>query len=91
MKLKINYSAPLRRTLGVSSDEIEAAEGCSLREVLAQLAGRREELRRFLYDPQGALKPSVLVCMGDEQVQADGPAVLKDGGEISLLLPISGG
>ncbi len=90
MRIAVRYMAQLRQATGVSAEEVELPDACSVGDLLARLAGRHgEPLRRLLLDRDGATQPTILVFVGDEQ--AGDRAVLADGDVVTLLSPIAGG
>jgi molybdopterin converting factor small subunit len=92
MKVTVRYLAQLKQAAGVSGEEIDLPAACTARELVVQLARRRgDALHRLLLDAKGALHPTILLFVGDEQVGADDCALLKDGDVITLLSPVAGG
>jgi molybdopterin converting factor small subunit len=57
---------------------------------LADVLGHRHpSLRRMLLTEDGAVQPTVLIFVGDEQAARD--RLLRDGDEVTLMTPIAGG
>jgi molybdopterin converting factor small subunit len=48
-------------------------------------------LGRILVDEGGALRPTLLVFLGDEQVAGDDEGELADGDTLTIMTPVSGG
>jgi MoaE-MoaD fusion protein len=81
MRVKILFFGVLKELVGVPSDTIELPDGSTARDVLAHYAGNSRSLSESL--------PSIAVAVNQ---QYSGPAtVLRDGDEVALLPPVSGG
>ena len=92
MRITIAYSAQLKQAAGTEAEVVDTGGGASVRDVLTAAAQRHgEPLRSLLLDGQGALRGSLLICVGDRQVSSPAGVVLKDGDEVLLLAPIAGG
>jgi molybdopterin converting factor small subunit len=91
MKLRIRYSGQARSAAGCAFEAAELSSAATLHDLLAEVARRHGEKMAALleFKPHGA--PAVLVFVGEEQVAWAAPPVLKDGDEIMLVSPISGG
>ena len=79
MRLKVLYFGVLKDLLGRGSVEMEMAEGASV----ADLLGRHRA------SSPAAVWESIAVAVNQEY--ARGADVLKDGDEVALLPPVSGG
>lgn len=92
MRITVRYMAQVRRAAGVSSEQVEAAEACAVREFVRQIAARHgEPLRQLLVDEAGLPQPAILLFVGDVHIAAGEDAPLRDGDTVTLLSPISGG
>ena len=92
MRIKIEYSAQLKKSVGAASEELEAADGATVNEVIRQIAGREGgEVASFLLGEDGVLNASILLCVNDEQVFWSDERVLAEGDVVSLTTPIAGG
>lgn len=86
MRIAVRLFAMLRTREGASQIEIELAEGATLATLLARYFGDRPELER--------LRPHLRFGRGNELLPRDlrpEAIVLRDGDEIALLPPASGG
>ena len=91
MSVLVRIPTPLQKLVG---DKAEVqAEGATLREVVAHLAGQNEEIKTRLLDDSGELRRFVNVYVNEEDVRflqkLDTP--LKDGDEVSIVPAIAGG
>jgi molybdopterin converting factor small subunit len=92
MSVRILYTAQVRTTLGLASEEVDLAMPCTARELLEHLAEKHgEPFHRLVWAREGGLQPAILVCVGDQQIGADLSYQLNDGDEGSILSPIGGG
>ena len=92
MKITIHYTTQLKAALGNASEVLDVDRRATVVDVVSLLCDRHGDvLNGLLYDDEGQLLPSVLVCVGDEQVPIDDPAELQDGACVTLLSAISGG
>ena len=83
MRVQILYFGVLKDLFGRERDEIEMVEGSSLAMLM-------ERLQKQGSSPLGEdLWRSVAVAVNQEYVR--GPVVLRDGDEVALLPPVSGG
>ena len=91
MSVLVRIPTPLQKLVGDKS-EVQA-EGSTLREVIASLAGTNAEIKTRLLDDSGELRRFVNVYVNEEDVRflqkLDTP--LKDGDEVSIVPAIAGG
>ena len=82
MRVKIVFYGGLQRDVGVKEQELQFAQSAlTVGELNKQVAGRYPILRSKL--------ESVVYAVGDEIVDVDHP--VRDGDEVGLLPPVSGG
>ena len=92
MKVRVEYSAQLKRAIGHASEELEIESGTTAQEVLRQIAKREGgDVESFLIREDGRLSPTVLLCVNDEQVLWSAARALADRDVVSLTTPIAGG
>jgi molybdopterin converting factor subunit 1 len=81
MRVRVLYFGVLKDLMGLGSTVMEVAEGSSVAELLA--------VHRGLAKAPGSLWDSIAVAVNQEYARAGD--VLKDGDEVALLPPVSGG
>jgi MoaE-MoaD fusion protein len=81
MRVRVLFFGMLKDLAGKSSESIDLPEGTSIRELLAQYEAQIPRLKQFL--------ASVALAINQEYASPD--ARLKEGDEIALLPPVSGG
>lgn len=91
MKIQVEYVAQIKEAAGVSGEAVSLAAGASVLELLQAVAKAHERLGGLLLDPTGAVRPSALVFIGDEQYDAAEPRPLRDGDTVTLMSPLAGG
>jgi molybdopterin converting factor subunit 1 len=83
MKVTVRYFALLREAAGVETEEVELAGEPSLKDLLDLLGGRDGSLGNLLRD-----RP--LLCAVNQEYAAREKS-LRDGDEVALFPPVSGG
>ncbi|MCE9557133.1 MAG: MoaD/ThiS family protein [Planctomycetes bacterium] len=92
MRLTIVYTTQLKAALGTGTESVDIAQPKTTADLLIALAEKHgEEFRRLALDSAGRPLPSLLICVGDEQIAPAAPLSLKDGDTITILSAISGG
>ena len=92
MQVTVEYTAQIRRAAGVSSESYSVDDGCTVDELLPQIAERHgSDLGRFLVTEDGSPQSTLLAFISDSQVRWGNETPLKDGQTVTLLSPISGG
>jgi molybdopterin converting factor subunit 1 len=81
MRVTVLYFGVLKDVMGQRSAVMEIAEGVSVAELLA--------LHRSSEEAAGSIWDSIAVAVNQEYARAED--VLKDGDEVALLPPVSGG
>ncbi|MDA1015552.1 MAG: MoaD/ThiS family protein [Planctomycetota bacterium] len=92
MKVKVEYSAQIKRAAGVRADELEVPDGARLQAVIRQAGELRGDSVQGILFPDGdELHPSILVFIGDEQVRWTENPLVTSGHSVTLVSPVSGG
>jgi molybdopterin converting factor small subunit len=92
MQVTIEFTAQLKRAAGTAAETVDVETGCSVQELVAEVAGRHgNPLSGLLFATDGTLHPSILLFVSDEQVRWETPRTLCDNNVVTLLSPISGG
>jgi molybdopterin converting factor small subunit len=91
MRVEVRYVAQVRHAAGRAAEEVELEGPCAPRELVVRLAQSREELRGLLLDEGGAVKPALLLFVGDVQVDPGDPRPLREGEVVTILSPMAGG
>jgi len=91
MKLTILYTGQARTAAGVERETVDVSAPRSVAEVLQILASKHESLRAVLLATDGKAHPSLMVFVNEEQTRTDARVDWKDGDQVMLVPPISGG
>ncbi len=93
MNIQIRYQSQIKSAAGVAGEEIELRAAAGLRELIDTVVARHgDKLRSALFAPEGKLQPTILVFVGDNQVDAaDESLHLVEGDVVTLLAPMAGG
>ena len=92
MNIHIEFLAQLGVLAGGRHRNLEVSGACTAQEAIrAVLADDAVELRSLVFDSQGDLKPSLLVFVGEEQLDWQQPTALQPNDTIVLATPIAGG
>jgi hypothetical protein len=90
--VSINVKIPSLLTKYANGQELLQVEGYSLIECTRNLVIQLPELRRWLYDEQGELRPQVWFFVNGERIYNDEfTKSLKDDDELYFLLASGGG
>lgn len=94
MRVYVRLFGPLRVVVG--SGEVEVAlsgDSATVAQALDSLIARYPQAQRYLRDPAGAMPPGLRALRGDTRLD-DATALaaqLRDGDNLTLLMPIAGG
>jgi molybdopterin converting factor small subunit len=92
IRLRVTYCAQARAAAGVASDEVELDGLCTPADLLIKVAKMRgENLCRMILDGNSKPHPSVLLFVDGEQISVNAAMTLKDGDEVEIIPPMSGG
>jgi molybdopterin converting factor small subunit len=92
MQITIEYAAQLKRAAGLAAETVDVDGSCSVQQLVADIAARHgDPLAGLLLDSAGAMHPSILLFVGDEQVRWETPRPLEANETVTFLSPISGG
>jgi hypothetical protein len=92
MKIAIRYLAQIKIATGRAGDELELSGPRPVREVVTWVAERfGEPLRRLLLTDGGDVQPTLLLFLGEDQVEPNHPAPRFDGEVLTILSPMAGG
>lgn len=89
MRVMVEFFGPAREAAGQARLGLDCDMPTTAQDLVAHLARERGGRLAHLLLTNDRLVPSVLIAVND--VQAAGPVPLKDGDEITVLPPVSGG
>ena len=92
MNIKVSFFAQLGQAAGTRQRQLEVDDGRTVQDVVRALAAEYGgAFRELVLAGDDRLQPTVLVFVGEEQVDWGTAAPLSDGDEILLVTPIAGG
>lgn len=92
MKIKVEYTAHLKRAAETDSEYIELGGVATVFDAIHTVSARHgEEFRRHLQNAEGNIHPSIVIAVNGEQVFLESSRELSDGDTIVLLAAIAGG
>lgn len=89
MNVGVRFLAQLRQSAGRAAERLDLDGTPDVAALVRALAANDARLAGVLLTPDGRVQPTLLLFIGDEQVRPDRP--LRDGDEVTLMTPISGG
>lgn len=92
MKIRVEYTAHLKRAAGTDGEEVELSEEATLTELIESLSALHgDQFSRHMFDREGNLHPAAVVVVNGEQVYLESPRRLSDGDTVLFLAAIAGG
>lgn len=92
MDIDVSYVAQVQSVTGKATETISLEGPATVRTLAEKLIDTHgPPLGGLLLDPDGAPRKSILVFLGDDQLDWNDPKELKDGDKVMLLSPLSGG
>lgn len=81
MKVRLKFFGAIKEMMRMAQADLEVPAGATVSQLLAVLADQHPQTREFL--------PALAVAVNLEYASPDSP--LKDGDEVGLIPPVSGG
>ena len=91
MIVMVEYFGPARDAAGVVRESVECDPPCPAVELVERIARERGGRLAALLLKDGRLSRSVLLSVGDRQIGRDEEMLLRDGDEVVVIPPVSGG
>lgn len=92
MNIQVVYTTQLKAALERANEIVAVPSDTTIAGLLEHLAAQHgSTFSRLVLDEQDHPLPSILLCVGDNQVKFGDPAPLTDGAEVTILSAISGG
>jgi MoaD family protein len=89
MRVTVEFFGPAREAAGTARVGIDCDMPTTAQDLVTRLARERGGRLAHLLLAEDRLAPSVLIAVND--LQADAPVPLKDGDEVTVIPPVSGG
>ncbi len=92
MKLSVEYKTQVKTAAGVSCEQVELDEPCTLKCLISHLAEKHgDPLKKILLDSDGNLQQAILLFLGERHLRWDDEVELTEGDTLTIFTPISGG
>jgi len=92
MQVSVVYTTQVKAALDLPGETIEVAAGSTASDLLKQLVEKHgSKFGELVFTSEGKLLPSLLMCVGDEQLASPADYPLQEGDALTLLSAISGG
>lgn len=92
MKIIVEYTAQVKKAAGLSREDFQVIEGCTLQELVKQVTEKHDAtLKSILFPDSEELHPSILLFVADQQVLWSESLTLQPDQVVTILSPISGG
>lgn len=92
MKTTVCYMSQLRRSAGVPREVLDADGRSTVQDFVSKVVcDRHPNLAKTILNDTGDFHPVLMMFVGEDQIDLNTPHPLKDGDEITLMFPISGG
>ncbi len=92
IRVRVSYCGQARAAAGVETEDVELNGACTPADLLVKVAQLRgDNLRRMILDGNAKPHPSVLLFVDGEQISVNAAVALKDGDEVEIVPPMSGG
>ncbi len=92
IKVHVSYMAQVKKMVGISSEDVEIDSKCTAQEMIQdQLCKKYPNMAEYILGKDGMIRPIILVFVGDDKLEVHIPRKLKNGDEITIMSPITGG
>jgi MoaD family protein len=92
MKIKIKYTAQLKKTIGTGEEIVEVDEGILLKDLMNGLfQKKREAFTNIVFNSEGDFLDAALIILNGQQIRFDHAEALADRDEVVIMSPIAGG
>ncbi len=92
MKVKIKYTAQLKKAVGTGEEQVELEENSLIKDLLNILFQQKKEaFKNIVFNAEGVFLDAVLIILNGQQIAFDYPEVLIENDEITIMSPIAGG
>ena len=92
MTITVYFTAHLKAAAGSARQTLLVEPGGTLADCFSLVCDRASDaLRTLIVDERGELRPSIILCVNDEQTSLTDPTPLAEDSEVTFLAAISGG
>jgi MoaD family protein len=92
MKVKVKYTAQLKKAVGKGEEQVELEENSRVKDLLNVLFQQRKEaFENMVFSSEGTFLDAVLLIVNGQQITYKSSDFLTDGDEVLIMSPIAGG
>ena len=92
MKIKVKYTAQLKRAVGRGDEVVDLKENSFIKDLLNLLFQKEKEaFEDMVFSAEGVFLESVLIILNGQQMAYDSSEMLKENDELVIMSPIAGG
>jgi len=92
MKVKVKYTAQLKKAVGQGEEQVEVDKKSQVKDLLNLLFYQRKEaFENMVFSSDGTFLDAVLLILNGQQIAYESSEILKDGDEVLIMSPIAGG
>ncbi len=92
MKVKVKYTAQLKKAIGSAEEIVETENNVLLRDLLTALFfQKKKEFQDIVFDSEGQFLGTVLLIINGQQVNFNHAEPLKENDVVTIMSPIAGG
>lgn len=92
MKVKVKYTAQLKKAIGVGEEWVELESGALLKDLLEiQFQKRKNGFLDMVFNGNGEFLGTVLLIVNGRQVNFEYSETLKENDVVTIMSPIAGG
>lgn len=92
MKIKFQFTSQIALLAGRDEETIEIQESATIQQAMNKLlANKSDDFKKLIFTDSHKLLQAILLIKNDNQIEYDDSSPLKDGDEIIIFSPMSGG
>ena len=92
MKIKVKYTAQLKKAIGKGEELLEVDENTTVAKLLAILDQKNSEaFTNIVFNEKGEFMNAILLVLNGKQIAYNSSGVLANNDTITLMAPIAGG
>lgn len=92
IQVTVKYMSRVKKAAGTSGENLSLPSPCTVQALITErLCKENRPLSESLLSANGDIQEFLMIFVGDTKVDSKIPMMLKDGDEVLIMSPISGG
>lgn len=92
MRIKIKYTAQLKKEIGIAEETVETESKTTIENLVIQLNNKHKmAFQNIVFSVEGKFLDAVLLIVNGKQVRYNSGLVLNNGDNLTIMSPIAGG